>query len=89
MKVKAPAVNLSYLQPLALHGTPLSSKSSVQHIQTSLTYTGPKNHDLIISDSPILRAVNVDDYICHIKACFPPVLLHAILQSHKVLGTET
>lgn len=38
--VKAPAVNLSYLQPLGLYGTPLSGKSSVQHIQASLTKTG-------------------------------------------------
>lgn len=43
--VKAPAVNLSYLQLVASYGTPLSSKSSVQHIQTKLDQ---KNHDLVI-----------------------------------------
>lgn len=40
--VKAPAVNLSYLYPSGLYGTPLSDKSSVQHIHTSVTWTGLK-----------------------------------------------
>lgn len=61
------------------YGTPLSSKSSsVQHFQASLTKSGLKESSVTGAEqhSPILRAVNVDGYICHIKVSFLAVLIY-------------
>lgn len=61
------------------YGTPLSSKpSSVQHFQASLTKTRLKESSVTSAEQhlPILRAVNENGYICHIKVSFLVMLIY-------------